>query len=346
MLLFAVNWIQIMKRKFRLILPFIVVLSVIFGISSCQKNPFWVGEKEYVTFIYNNSEAKGPTITSIHDDKSPFIYYESSSVEKIGNGRVRIKIDGVSVRTINKIFNINGLVVHEKEDDYIRERFSEQTEVKDNVFLEKSELATVIVIDFTTSMKDEMASTKEYAKGFIDQISDSSTNGRVAVVFFSGRNDITATPFYPTAAKEVLKKQIDDHDTYGEQTAVLAATYTAIKMLDNLSFSGSKSLILFSDGPDTDSDQPDSTLTKIQDSNYDRIAIGIRTKGFKKWDLQDLATAKATCYIVDKPSELKDYQKDINTKLTAKYDLVYERSDQTLNTARLIKYIVDTDKIE
>lgn len=319
---------------------------IVLGVTACQKNPFWVGDKEYVTFLYNNSESKGPTVSAVHDDKSPFIYYEGSSVEKVGNGRVQIKIAGVSVRTINKIFNVNKLEVKEKEDDYIRERFSEQTEVKDNVFLKKSELASVIIIDFTTSMKDEMLSTREYAKGFIDQIADSSANGMVAVIFFSGRNAISATPFYPTSDKEVLKKLIDDYNTYGEQTAVLAATYAGIRMLEDLSFDGSKSLILFSDGPDTDSDQPDSTLSKIQDSNYDRIAIGIRTKGFKKWDLQDLATAKSSCYIVDKPSDLKDHQKEINKKLTAKYDLIYERSDQTLNTARLIKFIIDTDKME
>lgn len=335
-----------MKRKNGLFLIGMFLIVGLLLIEACQKNPFWVGESEYVTFLYSNTQANGPKLETLQDDKSAFIYYENTSTEKVGNGRVRIRVGGVSVRTINKIFNINGLVVKEKQDDRIRETFSEPTELEDNVFLEKSELATVLVLDMTTSMKDEIKTTKQYAKDFIDLLADSSKNAQFAVVFFSAKDKIYATPFFSSSTRGILKQQIDNYSDYGDKTAVLAATYKAIQMLQDLSFDGSKSLILFSDGSDTDSDQPDSTLARIQDSQYDRMAIGFRSKGFKSNDLQDIATAKSSCYVVDKPADLEDYFGEIAQKLTAKYDFIYERSDQILNLSRLIKFIAETDKME
>ena len=325
---------------------FITLLSIIFLGISCQKNPFWVGETEYVTFMYTHTQTGGPKIDEVHDDKSPFIYYENTSATKIGNGRVQLRVDGVSVKTINKIFNISDLVVKEKQDDRVRETFDELTELEDNVFLEKSDLATVVVIDMTTSMKDEIEITKQYAKDFIDVLADSSANARFAVVFFSGKDNISATPFFTNATRGILKQQIDNYSTFGDRTAVLAATYKGIQMLDELDFDGSKSVILFSDGSDTDSDQPDSTLSRIQNSNYNRMAIGFRAKGFKSNDLQDIATSKASCYVFDKPADIEDSFLEINQKLTSKYDLIYERSDQVLNTARLIKFIITTNRVE
>jgi len=161
-----------------------------FILSSCQKNPFWVGKSEFLTFQYSNTEKEGPNFADLQDNQSPFISHEFTKLEQLINDRVRLGVYGVSVRNLGSSFGIKSLRVYEK-----------------------------------------------------------------------------------------------------------------------------------------DSDNPDSTLLRIQESKVDRFAIGLKTKSLKRWEFKEIAPEDRTCFTVNDANGIDDYKEEIISKLTEKYKLFYEHSN-------------------
>jgi hypothetical protein len=292
----------------------LVLLSLAF--SGCEKNPFWVGESEFITFLYNHPTEGDYNWPQTHDNKSSYAFYDFTDVEEQGED-VTLSVYGVNINNLNKSFAIDTVEVLEKEDDQLREFFDKKTDLGFGMGLELSDLAVIISVDATTSMKDDSDSIKATIHKFIDWVVNHSDDSRVAVQFFGGRNDLDKSTFHTKATVEVLKAFVDNHDAQYTRTALFQHTETALEALEDLDFKGSKSLISICDGRDNDSDKPDSAVIRIQDKPLTRYSIGIKADRFKREDIRDVASRTSTMYVVDEISDLEEYLEELENPLDA-----------------------------
>lgn len=321
----------------------IFILVAIIAFYACQKNPFWVGNKEFITINYSNDSQLGPKISKISSDKSPFIDYDNAYAVNTGNGSVQIIIDGVRVQSKSKNFEIKGVNVYEKD----KNKFEKQDEFFNVPPSEnKTNIAAVLVLDMSTSLDDLVGDLKEYAKSFVDQVVGSSDSSQVAVIFFSGKDDIEMTSFYNNSNAEDLKTEIDDFNNYQPRTALFEAVSQGINLLDQLEFNGTKALVTFTDGGDNDSNNPSTLISDISSSNYLRISIGLKGNDFDKDDLQSIADSKSNSIVVKDKKKLKEAFETVGRQVVSVYRLIYERSDQILDEEIEIKFEVEVDKIK
>ncbi|HHG83902.1 MAG TPA: VWA domain-containing protein, partial [Bacteroidetes bacterium] len=273
----------------------IILFSLILlSFTTCQKNPFWVGNKEFITVTYSNDGQNGPEVSSPPLDLSHFIDYDTITTRNIGNGTVQVIVDGVRVQSSSNNFEISKINIYEKDQG----KFKIQDEFTNLSTSNKPDIATVLVLDMSTSLGNLVTDLKEYAKSFVDQVVNSTDSSIVSVVFFSGKNDISATAFYDHTNAALLKAEIDSFTNYQSRTALFQATQAGIDLLQTLPFSGPKALVVFTDGGDNDSNNPTTLKESIASSDYLRISIGLKGDDFDKNDLQAVADSKANSIVV------------------------------------------------
>lgn len=316
---------------------FMVVAVLGLTFSGCEKNPFWVGETEFITFLYNHPTEGDYNWPQTHDNKSSFAFYDFTDVEEQGED-VILSVYGVNINNLTKSFPIDSVEVLEKEDDQLRELFDKKADLGFGMGIEESDLAVIISVDATTSMYDDRDSVKATINKFIDWVVNHSNQSRVAVQFFGGRNDLDKSSFHTKATVDVLKAFVNNHDEQYTRTALFQHTETALEDLEELDFKGSKSLISICDGRDNDSDKPDSAVIRIQDKQLTRYSIGIKADRFKREDIRDVASRTSTMFVVDKMSDLEEDMEELESRLTQRYNLHYTRSNQLLENPQLIKY--------
>jgi Mg-chelatase subunit ChlD len=129
-------------------------------------------------------------------------------------------------------------------------------------------VASVLVLDMSSSLSYVLDDLKKFAKNHVDEVSSSSDNAQVAVVFFTGSADIVTTAFNDNSSIEDLKSHIDNFEDFKDRTALFAATLIDIEMLNNLgSFEGAQTLVVLTDGKDNDN--PSDKLESIEDSKVE-----------------------------------------------------------------------------
>jgi Mg-chelatase subunit ChlD len=120
----------------------------------------------------------------------------------------------------------------------------------------------------SSSLSYGLDDLKKFAKNHVDEVSSSSDNAQVAVVFFTGSADIVTTAFNDNSSIEDLKSHIDNFEDFKDRTALFAATLIGIEMLNNLgSFEGAQTLVVLTDGKDNDN--PSDKLESIEDSKVE-----------------------------------------------------------------------------
>lgn len=314
-------------------------ITLVLLVTACQENPFWVGKQEYFTVEYSNSGF--PRVTE-PIDASPFISVDNMDVRNLGNGTVEVIANGVRIESAFSKFEITDINIFEKDGN----RFEEQFEFTETPSNSKNDIAVVLVLDMSTSLEDLVNDLKSYAKDFIDQVVASTPGSRVAVVFFSDRDKIQATPFFGANNVDVLKALVDNYTDYQPRTAVFEAVSTGISILNSLSFVGSKALVVFTDGGDNASDNKDLLKSQIANSPYLRIAIGLKGNDFRKDELEDMADSRANTLIVTDRAGLQKAFDEVGKQVVSVYRIVYERSDQLLSSPIQIKFNFDVQKIE
>jgi Mg-chelatase subunit ChlD len=129
-------------------------------------------------------------------------------------------------------------------------------------------VASVLVLDMSSSLSYVLDDLKKFAKNHVDEVSSSIDNAQVAVVFFTGSADIVTTAFNDNSSIEDLKSHIDNFEDFKDRTALFAATLIGIDMLNNLgSFEGAQTLVVLTDGKDNDN--PSDKLESIEDSKVE-----------------------------------------------------------------------------
>jgi len=313
---------------------------LLIGLTTCQKNPLWVGNKEFFTVSYTNSTS--PRVSSSPINESPFIEVGKISATNTGAGAVQIKAEGVRIQSKYNNFEIDTVLIYEKD----KNRFKIQDEFNSISSSKKTDIAAVLVLDMSTSLSSLVNNLKEYAKSFVDKVVSSTPNSKVAIVFFSGKDDITSTAFYDNTNASVLKTLIDEFDNYQKRTALFKATSTGIEMLDKLNFTGSKALVVFTDGGDNDSNNPETLKSNIAQSEYLRISIGLKGDDFDKDDIESIASTKQYSIVAKKQEDLEGIFETVARQIISVYTIIYERSDQILPETIEIKFECQTTKIK
>ena len=201
----------------------------------------------------------------------------------------------------------------------------------------KSKVACVLVLDMSTSIVDVVGELKHYAKSFIDTITKSSSDSKIAVVFFSGKNNITETNFYDKSNISELKTKIDIFNDFHDRTALYDATIRGIKKLSNFQFDGSKELVVFSDGGDNDSDAQAQKIIEIQSNPLSKTIIALKGDDFKtdKKNYRDLVGNKSNFVVANNTEDLSEIFTRMASQISQVYKLVYKRSVQEIQLAEI-----------
>jgi len=324
------------------LLTIVVLISITF--SACQKNPLWVGKKEFATFEYRFMENNDPEISEQPVNKSPFVEIANSRAIQAGENNVVITLDGIRVSSNKSNYIINEITISENDGNGwdVQNEFSSINTSTDVAV----DVAAVLVLDMSSSLVDLIPDIKTYAKGFVDEIVKGTPGSQVAVIFFSSKSAIYQTEFYVAADADLLKAEIDNFNNSTDRTALFDATQKGIKMLDNLvDFEGSKALVVFTDGGDNDTNNPNSVKSEIEKNDYFRICIGLEGNDFDKSDLKDIASTKNNYVIVKEDADLEDAFNSVAGQVSSVYKIEYERSGQLLDNFIDIKFEFAVEKL-
>jgi len=324
------------------LLTIVTLLAITF--SGCQKNPLWVGKKEFVTFEYRLMENTGPEISTEPVNQSPFVEIANAKAEQLGNDDVKITIDGIRVSSNKNNFLIDEITISENDGNGwdVQNEFSSINTSEDVAV----DVAAVLVLDMSSSLVDLIPDIKTYAKGFVDRIMEGTPGSKVAVIFFSSKDAIYETDFHSVENADLLKKEIDDFNNSTDRTALFDATQKGILMLDNLvDFEGSKSLVVFTDGGDNDTDNPNSVKDQIEENDYFRICIGLEGNDFDKSDLKAVASTNNNYIRVKEEADLEDAFESVAGQVSSVYKIEYERSGQLLENFIDIKFEFKVEKL-
>jgi len=323
------------------ILILIIALSVF---SSCKKNPLWVGNKEFITYEYKFSNDSLPQISAEPTNKSPFVEVASSSASHVGNDVVKITVEGIRVFSDKKNFVIDEISISENDGNGwdVQNEFSSINSSES----EDVNVAAVLVLDMSSSLADLIPDLKLYANEFIDKIVEATPNSRVAVIFFSSKSAISETGFHTASNADLLKAKVNDFNMSEDRTALFEATKRGITLLDDLTdFEGEKTIVVFTDGGDNDTDNPNQVKDSISDNEYFRICIGLEGSDFDSDDLRSIASRKSNAITVKKEDDLRDAFVEVAGTVSSVYKIEYERSDQILDEPIEIKFDFKVSKI-
>lgn len=333
--------LNLMKNFFK---GFCIITMLLAG--SCrkfEKFPLWVGNKEMLVYKYSNSSASTPPAAELIE-QSKFISVDAASATNIGQNTIRISLEGVRVQSSRNNFEVKKVKISEREEG--SRKWQQQSEFSLNTSASKTDIASVLVLDMSTSLGGVVDDLKKYAKTFAHTVVEGTTNSKVAVIFFSTRSAIQSTAFYDASNIGQLDALIDGYTNYQDRTALFEATKAGLDLLGALSFQGSKSLVVFTDGGDNDSNNPDDLKATINNSEIARYTIGLKGADFDKKDLESIGSDKGNNVIAKKESDLEDVFSQITKQVVSIYHIEYDRSDQILNQSIEILFEVELDKIK
>lgn len=323
-----------------------IVLIILLGLcSSCKKNPLWVGNKEFVTFEYKFASGDEPQISAEPVNKSPFVEVGFTEASAMGNDVVKITVEGIRVFSKKNNYEIEEITISENDGN----GWDEQNEFSSINSSESIavDVATVLVLDMSSSLVELLPDLKTFANEFIDKIVEGTPDSKVAVIFFSSKDAISSTGFYTADTADELKTLVNNFNMSEDRTALFEATKRGIEMLDGLTdFEGEKSLVVFTDGGDNDTDNPTEVKNLIEGNEYFRISIGLDGSDFDKDDLKSIASSNSNAIEVKKAEDLGDAFTSVAGQVSSVYKIQYERSDQLLDKPIDIRFEFKVNKLK
>ncbi|WP_116127688.1 vWA domain-containing protein [Lewinella sp. IMCC34183] len=297
---------------------------------------------EYLTYRYYNDGT--PTLTPDPIDVRGNITFDPASARRVANG-VEITIPGVRIRTSDSNYAITRLKIDEKQRG--DNCFTFQSEFTNDQSSFQTDIASVLVLDMSTSLQGNINELKTYAKDYAGTVVNSSPNATVAVVFFSDRDAIESTRFYTSADIDELNARIDGFTNYQERTALYQAVQEGLQLLEELDFTGEKSIVAFTDGGDNDSNNPSQLVRQITDSPVEKFAIGLRGADFQQTGLRAIVGEPSNLVVADDVAALEDIFRIVGRGVVSVYEIRYTRSDQllTADEAVEIRISAETDRI-
>ena len=301
-------------------LSFCTLFTVLTLISCKQDEPFEPEvvfqntTEEYLVYDYYNEGP--PTISPTPVERSENVQVGLAEVIDDGNDAI-ITIRGLRVQSPDFSYEVDRFIIDEDDGN----GYMNQFEFGADASSIQTDIASVLVLDMSSSLESIINDLKAYAKEYARAVVNSSPNSLVAVVFFSSRNAIEATNFVNADNIGALETLIDEFSNYQNKTALFEATNTAMNLISSLYFDGEKSVVVFTDGGDNDSNNPSSQLQTIQTSGINTFAIGLKGQDFVDADLSAIASNESQYIVADSEADLESI-----------FRLVDQRRDFSLST--------------
>ncbi len=323
--------------------PFPLFALLLLSLAACNKDELDPGcdqpiGDEYLTYSYYNDGT--PTISADPTDTRGNISFDPAYARTVDNG-VEITIPGVRIRSDDDNYEITRLQIDEKQAG--ESCFTFQSEFTNDQSSFQTDIASVLVLDMSTSLESNIEDLKAYASNYASTVVNSSPKSTVAVVFFSDRDAIEATDFYTSANIGELNALIDNFTDYRERTALYQATQRGLDLLDALPFEGEKSLVAFTDGGDNDSNNPSQLLAGISASPVEKFAIGLRGADFQESGLRSIASANSNLVVADDIDVLENIFQIVGRGVISVYEIRYTRSDQLLTADEAVEIRISTE---
>lgn len=286
--------------------------------------------EEFLVFDYYNEGT--PTISPTPVDRSANVSVGLAEVYDDGNDAV-ITLSGIRVQSPDYSYLVDRFIIDEDDGN----GYMNQFEFGADASSIRTDIASVLVLDMSSSLEGIIDDLKAYAKEYANAVVNSSPNSLVAVVFFSSRNAIQATSFVNADNIGALETLIDNFNNYQNKTALFEATNTAINLVGSLYFDGEKSVVVFTDGGDNDSNNPSSQLQTIRNSGVNTFAIGLKGQDFVDADLRAIASNDTQYVVAETEGDLASIFRLVTKGVISVYQLQYKRSNQLLNANEKIK---------
>lgn len=323
----------------------IFLLTALF-INSCKNYSIVVGKKEWVKLTYSNSSFTGQINPSaIFSEKSPYVNISATNITTDTTASsIDIILDGLSITNGKHNFKINKYTVSECDGTNCANKdFHQQTEFNTTQNSSLSEITAVLVLDVSTSLGGHVDDVKSYAKDFAKSILDKNSESHVAIVLFS--ENIDTLGFFDSSGISQINSFIDGYTNYGSRTTLYGACKQGLNMLNNYSGVGFKTLIVFTDGGDNNTNNPDQVLSQIKSSTIKRYAIGLDGTDFNKDNLKDIASSTENMFVAKKFEDLEGAFDEVSSLVNTIYKIKYSRSKQILSQAIEIKFEFEVEKI-
>ena len=293
---------------------------------------------EYLTYRYFNEGT--PTISADPTEVKGNITFDAATARAVNNG-VRITVPGVRIRTDDNNYAITRLRIDERQNG--EECFTFQSEFTNDQSSFQTDIASVLVLDMSTSLEGNIEDLKSYAKNYANTVVNSSPNATVAVVFFSDRDAIESTRFYTSADISDLDTRIDNFTNYQERTALYQAVRQGLQLLEGLDFAGEKSIVAFTDGGDNDSNNPSQLVNHISSSPVEKFAIGLRGADFQESGLQSIVSESSNLVVADDIDALESIFQTVGRGVVSVYEISYTRSDQLLSADEAVEIRISAE---
>ncbi len=287
---------------------------------------------QFLVYQYFNSGT--PTISESPIDESSDVSYDSASAVVRGN-EVVITVPGIRIKSDQNNYEVLTFQVDERTAG--DECFVNQAEFGTGSTSVKTNITSVLVLDMSSSLADIIADLKSHAKEYANTIVNSSGNSEVAVVFFSSRDAIEVTPFFNASNIAQLNDLIDSFTNYRDRTALYQATKVGLDLLADREFDGEKSLVVFTDGGDNDSNNPTALVQEIRSSDINRFAIGLKGADFRENNLASIVSSEGNMVVAEDSSDLQAVFRQVGRGVISVYELEYRRSDQLLDANEAIE---------
>ena len=317
------------------------VISILILSVSCEKNPMYPGSNEYFTGEYTNIGG-APQFKFL--EKSKFLEYDSISTLADSGGDITVSLHGVIISGKNNNYEVTNIEISEcmNGGSCSKSDFIVQSEFGATESSVKTDILAVLVVDVSESLGDNVESIKGYAKDFASSIVANTDSSYVAIVMFS--ENIQVVAFGNKDSINSIHSQIDSYTEYASRTSLYAACQTGLDLLDSTKLEGKKTLIVFTDGTDNNTDNPTAVKASIMASTYPRFTIGVGEVDYNKDALKDLAS-KSSNYVEAKDfGDLENAFEFIGKQVTTIYQVSYTRGAQEITDPIHIKFKFDIDK--
>ena len=334
------NGMILMTKKAYASLLFLTLVAL----GSCEKVDVFVGNYEYIVAEYDNPRGT-PELTIL--ETSSHLSFDPASVTAVDNGQgdVNVIVDGIRISNAWNNFAVSAFSVEECDgDNCALGGWEGQFEFDQDSSFQETDVMAVLVLDVSTSLGNNIADLKSYAKDFARTVVESTPNSYVSVVVFS--EEIRVFPFENEQGLQDIYNAIDGYTNYQARTTLYGACEVGLEVLNQVQFDGAKNLVVFTDGGDNNTDNPESVLTSIQASSINRFAIGLQGEDFNKSDLRALASGRSNFVVAQDFADLETAFRTISRQVANVYRIQYNRSDQLLDNPIKIRFKLEVEKEE
>lgn len=259
------------------------------------------------------------------------VTYDGTNVEETASGDILININGIRLATEESL-NIDDIKIRECDrsncdcDDWI-----EDVEFTQSNSMDQSNLLVALVLDMSASMSDNLEELQEYAKDFAKDILEEDPDNYVVIIPFS--EDISVDALRNVDELESVYAAIDGFSSGNNKTKLYEAVSKGLEELEASELEGHKTLVVFTDGRDNDSDNPSGLVQQIQSSPHTRFALGLNGDGYEENHLKQIlgSNMEDNYTYVPSISALEGAFDQVNGQVQDVFDIKYERSGQLLS---------------